>query len=103
MGIIWGERLKLQITELHLGFCKFELHFDTLLLTVSVQFRSFTQLCATLCDPMASSTPGFPAHHQLPEFAQTLVRQFGEAIQPSHPLSFPSPAFSLSQHQGLFQ
>ena len=75
MGIIWGERLKLQITELHLGFCKFELHFDTLLLTVSVQFRSFTQLCATLCDPMAGSTPGFPAHHQLPERTQTHVHQ----------------------------
>ena len=49
-------------------------------------------------------TPGFPVHHQLPEFAQTHVLQVGDAIQPSHPLSSPSsPAFHLSQHQGLFK
>ena len=47
--------------------------------------------------------PGFPVHHQLPELAQTHVHLVGDAIQPSHPLSSPSPAFSLSQHQGLFQ
>ena len=47
---------------------------------------------------------GFPVHHQLPELAQTHVHQVGVAIQPSHPLSSPSPpAFNLSQHQGLFQ
>ena len=53
---------------------------------------------------MYCSTPGFPVHHQLPELAQTLVHRVDAAIQPSHPLS-PScpPAFSLSQHQGLFQ
>ena len=57
----------------------------------------------TLCDPMGYSTPGFPAHHQLAELAQTHVHQVGDAIQPSHPLSSPSSsAFSLSQHQGLF-
>ena len=63
-----------------------------------------TQLYKTLCDPMDCSTPGFPVHHQLPELAQTHVHQVGDAIQPSYPLSSPSPpAFNLSQHQGLFQ
>ena len=53
-------------------------------------------------DPTGCSTPGLPVHHQLPELAQTHVRRVGDAIQPSHPLSPPSPsAFSLSQHQGL--
>ena len=53
---------------------------------------------------MDCSTPGFPVHHQRPELAQTHVLQIGDAIQPSHPLSSPSPpAFNLSQHQGLLQ
>ena len=56
----------------------------------------------TLCDPMDSSTPGLPVHHQLLEFTQTHVHLVGDAIQPSHPLSSPSPAFNLSQHLGLF-
>ena len=57
-----------------------------------------------LCDPMDCSTPGLPVHHQLPEFTQTDVHWVGDAIQPSHPLSSPSPhAFSLAQHQGLFK
>ena len=61
---------------------------------------SLTQLCPTLCDPMNCSTPGFPVHHQLPELAQTHVHQVSDAIQPSHPLSSPSPpAFNLSQHR----
>ena len=56
------------------------------------------------CDPMNRSTPGLPVHHQLPEFTQTHAHQVGDAIQPSHPLSSPSPsAPSPSQHQGLFQ
>ena len=64
------------------------------------QFSSVTQSCLTLCDPMNRSTPGLPVHHQLPEFIQAHVRLVGDAIQPSHPLSSPSPpAFSLSQHQ----
>ena len=56
------------------------------------------------CNPMGCSTPSFPVHHHLTEFAQTHVNHVGDAIQPSHPLSssFP-PAFNLSQHQGLFQ
>ena len=59
--------------------------------------------CVQLCDPRDCSTPGFPAHHHLLELAQTHVHRVGDAIKLSHPLSFPSPAFNLSQHQGLFQ
>ena len=70
----------------------------------SIQFSSVAQSCPTLCDPMNHSTPGLPVHHQLPEFTQTLVHRVGVAIQPSHPLSSPSPpAPNSSQHQSLFQ
>ena len=70
----------------------------------SPQFSSVTQLCLTLCNPMDCSTPGFPVHHQLLVPAQTHVHRVGDAIQPSHPLSSPSPpAFNLSQCRGLFQ
>ena len=65
----------------------------------SVQSLSHVRLCNT----MDYSTPGLPVHHQLPEFTQTHVHLVGDAIQPSHPLSSPSPAFNLSQHQGLFK
>ena len=69
-----------------------------------VQFSSVTESCPTLCNPMDCSTPGLPVHHQLPEFTQAHVHWVGDAIQPSHPLSSPSPpSFNLSQHQGLFQ
>ena len=65
---------------------------------------SVAQSCPTLCDPMDCNTPGFPVHHHLPEFAQTHAHWVGDAIQPSHPLSSPSPpTFNLSQYQGLFQ
>ena len=69
----------------------------------SVHFSSVAQSCPTLCNPMNCSTSGLPVYHQLPEFTQTHVHRVGDAIQPSHPLSSPSPAFSLSHHQGLFQ
>ena len=70
----------------------------------SVQFISVTQLCLTFCDPMNCSMPGLPVHHQLREFTQTHVHRVSDAIQPSHPLSSPSPpAPNPSQHQGLFQ
>ena len=66
---------------------------------ISVQFSSVAQSCPTLCDPMNRSTPGLPVHHQLPEFTQTHVHRVGDAIQPSHPLSSPSPpAPNPSQH-----
>ena len=69
-----------------------------------LQFSSVTQSYLTLWDPMNHSTPGLPVHHQLPEFTQTHAHQIGDAIQPSHPLSAPSPpAPNPSQHQGLFQ
>ena len=70
----------------------------------SVQFSSVAWSCLTLCNPMDCSTPGLPVHRQLPELAQTHVHWVGDAIQPSHRLSSPSPpAFNLSQHQGLFK
>ena len=69
-----------------------------------VQFSSITQSCLTLCDPMDCSTPGLPVHHQLPEITQAHVCWVSDPIQPSHPLSSPSPpAFNLSQHQSLFK
>ena len=68
------------------------------------EFSSVTQFCLTLCNPMDRSTPGLPVHHQFLELAQTHVHWIGDAIQPSHPLSSPSPfALNLSQHQVLFQ
>ena len=66
-------------------------------------FSSVTQLCPTLCNPMNCSTSGLPVHHQLLEFTQTYVHWVSDPIQPSHPLSSPSPAPNPSQHQGLFQ
>ena len=67
--------------------------------STSVQFSSVTQSCPTLCDPTNGSMPGLPVHHQLPEFTQTHVHRVSDAIQPSHPLSSPSPpAPNPSQH-----
>ena len=69
-----------------------------------IQFSSVGQSFLTLCDPMDCCTPGLPVHHQIPEFIQTHVHRVSDAIQPSHPLSSPSPpAFNLSQHQDLCQ
>ena len=68
----------------------------------SVQFISVTQSCMTLCNPMNCSTPSLPVHQQLPEFTQTCVRRVRDGIQPSHPLSSPSPlAPNPSQHQSF--
>ena len=65
---------------------------------------SVPKSCPTFCDPLDCSTPGLPVLHYLPELAQTQVHWVSDAAQPCHPLSPPSPsAFSLSQHQGLFQ
>ena len=69
---------------------------------VVVQFSSVAQSCPTLCDPRDYSTLGLPVHHQLLEFTQTHDHWVSDAIQPSYPLSSPSPpAFNLSQHQSL--
>ena len=84
--------------EVYFGFFLWVLGFS------SVQFSSVAQLCLTLCDPVNHSIPGLLAHHRLPEFTQTHVHQVGDAIQPSHPLSSPSPpAPNPSQHQGLLK
>ena len=77
--------------------------FQSILL-LFLLFSSVTQLSPTLYDPMDCSTPGFPVHHHLPELAQTHVHQVSDDIQPSHPLSSPSPpSFNLSQNHGLFK
>ena len=70
----------------------------------SDQFSSVAKSCLTLYDPMNCSTPGLPVHHQLPGFSQTHIHRVSDAIQPSHPLSSPSPpASNPSQYQSLFQ
>ena len=71
----------------------------------SDQIRSVAQSCLTLRNPMNRSTPGLPVHHQLPEYTETHVHRVSDAIQPSHPLSSPSPPAPnpTSQHQSLFQ
>ena len=76
----------------------------TILGVSTVEFRSLTQLCQTLQNPMNHSTPSLPVHHQQPESTQSHVHWVSDAIQPSHPLSSPSPpTLNLSQHQGLFK
>ena len=70
---------------------KEDISSDFLILTPGSQFTSVAQSCPTLCNPMDSSTPGLLIHHQLPEFTQTHVHGVSDAIQPSHPLSSPSP------------
>ena len=77
-------------------------HFYNMELTH--KFSAVAQSCPTLWDPTDCSTPGLPVHHQLSEFTQTHVHRVSDAIQPSHPLSSPSPpTFNLSQHQDLFK
>ena len=78
--------------------------YSTILISSGLQFSSVAQSCPTLFDPMNRSMPGLPVHHQLLEFTQTHVHRVGDAIQPSQPLSSPSPpAPNPSQHQSLFQ
>ena len=72
-------------------------------MVITSQFSSVAQLWPTICNPMNRSMPGLPVHHQLPESTQTHVDCIGDAIQPSYPLSSPSPALNLSQHQGLLK
>ena len=79
------------MTEDELVGCLTELIECYLWVMVSVQFSSVTQSCPTLCDPMDCSMPGFPIHYRLLELTQTHVHRVGGAIQPSHPLSSPSP------------
>ena len=77
---------------------------EVAIIQYSVRFSSVPQACPTLCDLMNHSTPGLPVHHQLPEFTQTHVHWVSDVIQPSHPLSSPTPlAPNSSQHRGLFR
>ena len=76
-----------------------EVHVPRTCAPQQVQFSSVAQSCLIHCDPMDCSTPGFPVHHQPPELTQTHFQWVSDAIQPSHPLSSPSPpAFNISQH-----
>ena len=84
--------------------CRHSPIYSPTILDSHIQFSSVTQSCPTICDPMNHSMPGLPVHYQLPEFTQTHMHRVGDAIQPSHPLSSPSPPGpSPSQHQSLFQ
>ena len=87
------------------GDCSHEIKRRLLLgRKVMTNLSSVTQSCLTLYNPMNHSSPGLPVHHQLPEFTQTHIHRVTDAIQPSHPLSSPSPpAPNPSQHQSLFQ
>ena len=74
--------------------CLFSISVNLFLFCTQIrsdQIKSVAQSCPTLCDPMNRSTPGLPVHHQLPEFTETHVHRLYDAIQPSHPLSSPSP------------
>ena len=83
---------------------KSQLHIRCAQIYLDPQFSSVAQLCLTLCDPIDCSTPGFPVQDQFTEPTQTHVHWVSDAIQPSHPLSSPSPpVFNLYQHQGLFK
>ena len=95
------ERLTLSLFTFICDFSQFLIFFQHVCMHCCC---SIAKSCLTLCDPMDCNVAGFPVLHQLLEFAQTHVPWGSDAIQPSHPLSPPSPsALSLSQHQGLFQ
>ena len=101
----WGNSILFSIVAAQISFPTSSTQGFSFLqiLPMLVQFSSVVQSCPTLCDPMNCSMPGLPVHHQLPKFTQTHVHRVGDAIQPSHPLSSPSPpAPNPSQHQTLF-
>ena len=86
------------------GFAKSQTRLSDFTFNSTVQFSSVTQSCLTPCNPVNSSMPGLPVHHQLLELTQTHLHWASDAIQPSHVLSSPyPPSFNLSQHQGLFK
>ena len=107
-SLVWEDPLeKRKATHSSILAWRFTWTMSMGLQTVGHNWRTFTfssvsQSCPTLCHPMDCSTPGFPIHHQLPEFTQIHVHRVSDTIQPSHPLSSPSsPTFNLSQHQGI--
>ena len=96
-------------TPVWIHICVYDTHFLLVIWNLgmteqsSILYIQFSSV-VSLCHPMDCSMPGFPVHHQLPELAQAHVHQVGDTIQPSHPLISPStPAFNLSQQQGIFQ
>ena len=92
------------IADLRIQALTYDLIWPVYYNLLMYQFSPVAQSCQTLCDAMDCSMPDCPVHHQLPELAQTHVHWDSDAIQPSHPLLSPSPpAFSLSQHERLFQ
>ena len=100
---VWHYPAHKSITTLYFRTLSYLLRWRILCLW-SVQFSSFAQSCPTLCNLMNHSTTGLSVHRQLPEFTQTHVHRVSDAIQPSHPLSSPSPPVpNPSQHQSLFQ
>ena len=95
--ITWGGRKVLKVMDMFVFLI-------VVMGSYTYQFSSVAQLCPTLCNPTNLSTPGLPVHHQLPEFTQTHVHRDSDAIQPTHPLSSPSPpAPNPTQHQSPFQ
>ena len=103
----WSFSFSIIPSEEHPGLISFTMDWLDLLAVQgtlkSLQHHSSLQSCLILCDPMNCSTPDLPVHHQLLEFTQTHVHRVGDAIQPSHPLSSPSPpALNPSQHQSLY-
>ena len=107
----WSFSFNIRPSNEHLGLISFRMEWldllaiqRTLKSLLQQSDSSVAQPCPTLCDSMSRSTPGLPVHHQLLESTQTHVHCVGDAIQPSHPLSSPSPpAPNPSRHQGLFQ
>ena len=104
-GLIWGSGSSLKLVCLLVEFTSLQLASSRPAGSSVISVSSVQSLSHVwLCEPMDYNTPGFPVHHQLPKLAQTQVHKVGDAIQPSHPLSSPSPpAFNLSHHEGLFQ
>ena len=103
-GVVFSMKTHLHLYKNPVLFYQFSRSQHLTLHCKSVQFSSITQSCPTLHNPMNCSMPNLPVHHQLPEFTQSQVRWVGDVIQPSHPLSSPSPpAPNPSRHQGLFQ
>ena len=101
--LFWGAPKSLQMVTAAMKL-KDACSLGEKLWSTSVQFSSVAQSWPSLCDPMNHGTPGLPVHHQLPESTQTHLHCVGDAIQPSHPPSSPSPpALHHSQHQGLFK